>query len=260
MVAATCAVIFLLITKSGLPRKEDIPRIALAGAIGFGVYHPLFNFAEQTVASGAAAVVIASSPIFAATLSTIFLKERLNFMTILGIAFSFMGVIVISLGSQADLGAVAVGRFYFDPRVFLLVLCAFSTAVYMVISKTLLHRYEGLQLTSYLIIAGVVPLLVFSPALLKELPHVSNTTYAAVVYLGIAPAFLSYGLWNKALAFVPATQLSVFLNFQPLLASVIAWVLLREIPTTLTWIGGVIAIIGVGIVQKFGKAPVAEEI
>lgn len=260
LVAAACAVAYLVITKRGLPHKQDLGRIALAGLIGFGIYHPLFNFAEQTVAAGAAAVIIASSPIFAATLSTIFLKERLNLMTIVGIAFSFAGVVVISLSGQADAGAFVVGNLNFDPRVLLLIFCAFSTATYMIISKSLLHRYEGLQLTSYAIIAGVIPLLIFLPTLLKELPQVSGSTYAAVVYLGIAPAFISYGFWNKALACVPATQLSVFLNFQPLVASGIAWVWLREVPTSLTWVGGIIAIIGVSIVQRFGKTPVIEEL
>lgn len=260
LVAGVCAVIYLVAAKKGLPRKEDLLKIFLSGLIGFGIYHPLFNFAEQTVASGAAAVVIASSPIFTATLSTLFLKERLNFMTILGIAFSFAGVVVISLGGQVATGSIAVGALYLDPRVLLLVVCALATATYMVISKSLLHHYEGLQLTSYTILAGILPLLIFAPTLGRELPHVSSSTYIAVLYLGIAPAFLSYGFWNKALAYVPATQLSVFLNFQPLVASAIAWVWLKEIPTSLTWIGGVIAIIGVSIVQRSGKIPIPEEL
>ena len=51
---------------------------------------------------------------------------------------------------------------------------------------------------------------------------------------------------------MPAGLLSSFLYLSPVIASVIAWVWLRELPTLLTIVGGAIAIAGVIVVQTKG--------
>ena len=76
----------------------------------------------------------------------------------------------------------------------------------------------------------------------------------AVIYLGIFPAAIAYVLWNYALARMPASLLSSFLYLSPVLASLIAWVWLGEVPALLTLVGGAIAILGVILVQTKGYA------
>lgn len=243
--AAIVAIGYLVVTKKPFPAKEDLPRIMLAGFFGFTLYHVLLNSAEQTVQAGAAAVIIAASPIFTALMSTVFLKERLTVWGWVGIGFSFLGVIFIALSGS--------GGFGFDPNALLLVVCAFATASYMVLSKKPLQKYPGIQFTSYAIIAGTIPMLFFAPSLAKEMQVAHASSIIAIIYLGIFPGFLAYGLWNVVLSKMPTTALAVFLNFQPLSAAGIAWAWLGEIPTALTWAGGVAAITGVFIVQRFGE-------
>lgn len=243
--ASIMAIGYLLVFRKGLPAKKDIVRIFIAGFFGIFVYHPLLNFCEQTVQAGAAAVIIASSPIFTALISTWYLKEKLTIWGWVGIASSFVGVVLISFGGPSGV--------IIDPRALLLIVCALATSIYMVLSKRPLRTYGGVQFTAYAIIAGTLPMLIFAPQLGAEIQTAPLPSTLAVVYMGIAPGFLAYAMWNVALKRMPATALAVFLNFQPLSAGLIAWIWLSEIPTMWTVIGGIIAITGVVLVQRYGE-------
>lgn len=237
--------LYALATRSRLPDVRDLPLIALAGFVGISVYHVTLNFGEQTVPSAAAALIISSSPVFTAMLSTRFLGERLTGWGWTGILASFAGVALISLGHGEGVS--------FDPNALLILVAAVAASLYMTVSKRPLRRYTGLEFTTFAIWAGTVPMLVFLPGLLRQAPAAELSATVAVVFLGLFPGVLSYVLWNHALSKMPASSLAAFLNFQPVNAAVIAWVWLREVPSVLTIVGGAVAIGGVLLVQTRGQ-------
>ena len=158
----------------------------------------------------------------------------------------------------------------FEPAALLVLLAAVSTAGYFIVSKHVLRRYSPLESTAYAIWAGTVPMLVFAPGLVRQMPHAAPSATLAVVYLGVFPAAIAYVLWNYALARMPASLLSTFLYLspvlqaakrgdatalRPVLAMLIAWVWIGEVPAVLTIVGGLVAIGGVIIVQTMGQTP-----
>lgn len=237
---------FALITRMRMPERRDLGTIALAGIVGISIYHVALNVGEQTVPSAAAALIISSSPVFTALLSTRFLGERISPMGWGGVAASFLGVALISFGHGSGLS--------FDLNAALILLAAVSTSLYMIVSKPPLARYTGLEFTSYAIWAGTLPLLVFAPGLSRQLPVAAEPAVGAVLFLGVFPGAIAYVLWSQALREMPASRLAVFLNFQPVNAAVIAWIWLRETPSLLTMVGGTIAVAGVVIVQRAARA------
>lgn len=244
-VAAIVALGYLIIARQGFPRKEDIVRIALAGFLGISVYHFCFNYGEQAVPAGAASILIAFAPIFVALLSSVFLKERLKAWGWAGVLCSFIGVGIV--------GISATTGFHIDIHALALLGSALATSIYFVLSKELLTRYSGIQLTSYVIIAGAVALLVFAPQLMQDVQTASTGATLAAFYIGIFPGFLAYASWSIALAHLPAAKVTVFLNAEPFFAAAIAWAWLGEIPSSLVIVGGIIAIIGVLMVQLTGE-------
>jgi drug/metabolite transporter (DMT)-like permease len=66
---------------------------------------------------------------------------------------------------------------------------------------------------------------------------------------------LAYVLWVYGLTRLPASNLSSFLYLSPVLAIGIAWVWLREIPTWLSLIGGLITIAGVALANLRRRSP-----
>ncbi|MHB0979455.1 MAG: DMT family transporter [Thermoleophilia bacterium] len=228
-----------------LPRPRDLPMIFLLGLLGVTVYHLGLNYGEVTVSAGAASLMIAAVPIFTALLATAFLKERLRPVGWIGILASFCGVALVALGEGDGMS--------FDPRAVLVLLAAVSGAHYFVLQKPLLRTYGPLRLTTYAIWAGTLPLLVFFPGMLRSLGTASAAATISVAYLGVFPAAIAYVTWNYALSRSPASLVASFLYLPPVLTILIAWVWIGELPTVLTVVGGVVAVLGVFIVNTRGR-------
>lgn len=244
--ASTVLALYAFAKRMRLPDRSELPLIGLTGFLGISVYHVALNFGEMTVQAGAASLLISAAPVFTALLSVAVLKERLTGIGWLGILLAFAGVALIALSGGRGLR--------FTPGALLILLAATVAAVYSILSKQLLRRHAALEFTCYSIWAGTLPLLVFLPGLLRRLPVAAPQATFAVIYLGIFPAAIAYVLWNYALARMPASLLSSFLYLSPVLASLIAWVWLGEVPALLTLVGGAIAILGVILVQTKGYA------
>ncbi len=242
--ASLVLALYAVATRMRLPDLADLPQLGLAGFLGISVYHVALNFGEVTVNAGAASLLISAGPVFTALLSTLFLRERLTRIGWTGILVAFAGVTLIALSGGKGLR--------FTPGALLILLAAGVAAIYATLSKPFLRRYDPIAFTCYSIWAGTLPLLLFLPGLLRQLPVAAPPATFAVIYLGLFPGAIAYVLWNHALARMPASLLSSFLYLSPVLASLIAWLWLGELPALLTIVGGAIAIVGVILVQTRG--------
>jgi drug/metabolite transporter (DMT)-like permease len=95
--------------------------------------------------------------------------------------------------------------------------------------------------------------------LVRDLQTAPLSATIAAGYLGIFPAALGYVTWAYTLARVPAARAASFLYLVPAVTLGIAWIWLGEWPTWLALLGGAIAILGVVIVNLFGKSATTEK-
>ena len=65
--------------------------------------------------------------------------------------------------------------------------------------------------------------------------------------------------WTYALSRAPASRVTSFLYVNPVIAAGLAYFWLGEVPTSLTVVGGGIALLGVIVVNTLGKVSVAEK-
>jgi drug/metabolite transporter (DMT)-like permease len=228
-----------------LPSLRDIPTLLFLGFFGVTIYHIGLNFGEITVTAGSASLLIATVPVFTAFLAYIFLGYRLNRWGWLGIGISLFGVLLVTLGEG--------GGMEFDLGSLLILIAAVSTSVYFVFQKPLLKKYGALALTTYVIWAGTLFMLVFLPGLFQAILAAPLHSTLSVVYLGVFPGALAYVTWTQALCKASTSLVSSFLYLSPVLAIFFGWLLLNEIPNPISLVGGGISLLGVMLVNFYSR-------
>jgi drug/metabolite transporter (DMT)-like permease len=246
--AAVLVVGWLIYRRPTRPTLYDSMLFALSGFLGIASYNALLNTAELSVAPGAAAFIMSTSPIFTAILAKLFLGEKLNRLGWLGSLFSFAGIGLIACG-QPDGLAPGSGAT-------LILLAALASSIYFVLQRRLIPVYGPLASTAYTLLAGALLLSPWLPGAIGALaaPSASASTLGAVLVLGIFPAALGYAAWTVALGHFGAARATNFLYLVPAIATALSMYLTGERPGVTTITGGAMTIAGVAFVAWRGRA------
>ena len=245
-----CAfLLIILLQKKRFPKiqKKDIIPIFILGFSGVIIYHIGLNYGEQFISPGTASLIIATIPIQIIILASIFLKEKIGLIKILGIIIALLGVLVISIWGKKDasleinyiLGAVAV------------LIAALMGAIYTIAGKKLLDRYSGLSLTVYAILFGSIGLIPFiNMSLFEQVSKMSINGWFAILFLGLCSTVIGYVIWYVALKIKTASELGVYLYAIPVLSTIFSFFIFKEGITLMFIIGGLLVITGLVIVNR----------
>src|SRR5699024_2005542 len=158
-----------------LPKKGDLIRILLLGWVGITIYHTGLTFGVQTISAGTASMIVGSAPIFTAIIAVIFLKERLHVFGWIGISVGFIGIVLITLGSEGSSFTIEKGAIY-------MLIATIATSIFFVFQKPLLTKYKPIELTAYFTWAGTLPLLIFAPGLMESIQISTLEAKVAAVF------------------------------------------------------------------------------
>lgn len=229
-----------VITRIRLPRAADLPRIAAAGLLGFALYQGLLVHGQAGVSATMAGFLINMNPAFTTVIAVALGREKASWATWTGLALCSAGLFVMAQGRGGitdGLGSAAL----------LVVAAALSFALYTLVSKPLLARYSPLEVTTYCLVAGVAPFVLFAPGSLDALRAADLRSLVDLVYLALLPGGLAYVLWTHAVKGLPVGLASRFLYLIPVLGMPVAWVWVGEVPGWATVVGGLVTLAGVAL-------------
>ena len=217
----------------------------LAGLSGFSLYLVFFNLGLVTLDSATASVISATCPIFTAIAASKIYHEKIKPIGWIMMLCAFIGVVVLLVwdnGFHIKIGALWV------------LLLSILFAFYNLLDRKLTSiGYTSMEKVTYATMWGAVQSLVFLPSAAHDMVHASLTANLAAIMLGVLATALAYFFWGRALSLTDKTSTVtnyIFLN--PLIASVIGVLLLREVPTPATFAGGIIIVVSVVIFSLKG--------
>jgi drug/metabolite transporter (DMT)-like permease len=238
LVALTVLGVAMLVRREPRPALRDLPRILAFGTLFLAVYSVLLNVAEQDVDAGTAAMVINTGPILITVLAGVFLKEGFPRGLLSGCVLAFAGCVLIGLsGSRSgSLGGIL-----------LLVVAAVAYASAVVIQKPALVRVSPLSVTWYGCACATVVLLPFGPALVRSL---DSGAIGWILYLGLGPTALGFATWAYALRHTTAGRLAALAYLIPVVAILLGWAVLGQVPAGPALVGGALCLAGVVLARR----------
>jgi len=252
VVGSVCLGAFAL--SRGLPRptgREWVSIVAI-GVLWFGIYNVTLNAGEQEIDAGTAVMLIQVSPVLVALLAAVFLDERFTTYLGLGLALAFGGVALIATASGGSTDRSITG----------VVLCLVAAVVYsvsLVLQKPLVARLSALHVTWLACTIGAVVCLPFAGQLVDDVRDASATDIWWVVYLGVFPTAIAFTTFAFALSKMTASSLGVTTYLVPPITIVMGWLFLDEVPPTMAYVGGALALVGVAVARRKPRT-VADEV
>ncbi len=244
------APIFLAKRKHLVSKDVKLPYvyILLLGLTGITLYYLFFNVSLKYTTASQGALIQGIIPFAIAVIAAIMLKEKNTATQKIGIALSVLGVLLVGfVSSDNDTARNAItGNL-------LMVAATVSWAFYTVISKKITH-INSLVVTSLATFIGTV---LFIPVAWIEVKNtsfsyaqVSAGAWFSIIYLGAMASALSYFLYNRALETMTASQVGAFINLDPIIGAIIAFIFLDEQITWLQIIGAILVLLGIYFSSK----------
>jgi drug/metabolite transporter (DMT)-like permease len=230
--------------------REMVPRFALLALVFYALFPLSFNIGLRFTEASRGALMLATMPVWSAVMARKAVGERLLPLQIGGVVLSIAGIAVAF--AERGLFVGADGRAILGDA--LLLLTAFWGALYGVLSKRALARCSALTVTTYPMLIGTAYLLPVAivEGLSPAVATLGGTTLGLVLFVAILGGAVAFYLWTAALSRLTPTQVAVYVNINPLVATALGALLLDERLSILFAAGFAVVVGGVLMVNRPG--------
>ncbi|WP_224552607.1 EamA family transporter [Pectobacterium versatile] len=220
--------LLLLLFTRRFPARRDWWRVLVLGALNIGVFQALLFVAAYRLPGGLAAVLGAIQPLLVMVLVWAVDHRAPRLATLWSAIIGVVGMAILLLSPQTTFEPVGVAA-------------ALLGAVCMATGVWLTRRWQldlpVLPLTGWQLFLGGLMLAPVAWVVDAPLPALTLSQYAAYIYLCLAGAVISYGLWFRGITRLPTIAVASLGLLSPLTAVVLGWVLLSQSMTGTAFLG-----------------------
>lgn len=248
--AARLTIAALILTPLTLPRyldhlrqltRRDLLLVSVSGLF-LALHFILWITSLELTSVLISVVLVTTSPLWAALLETLFLKSRLTRLVMIGLMLAIGGGIMIGLPDQE--GAFSFGSNPLLGSLFALG-GAVAVAIYLVIGRSVRPK---LPLLPYIwLVYGIAALFALLAVLLagSQITGYTPEGYLLLLAVALFPQLIGHSSFNYALKHLSATYVGVASQLEPVSSALLAFIVFREIPSSLQLLGSAVILVGV---------------
>jgi drug/metabolite transporter (DMT)-like permease len=205
--------LLMLINRREKIQVKDFGRLILCGLFGVAINQLCFFHGLNLSSSINSGIIMAVNPIMVLLLSFLLLKDKPSLINSLGILLGAVGAILLTWRGSSGSTDSWIGDIF-------LFINAMSYAIYLVIAKPLMQRYNPLTVITWVFSFGLLFVLAFPPTiqdLLQTNLEIPAVIWLKIAYVVVGVTFLTYLLTMYGLKYLSPSVSSAYIYTQPIL-------------------------------------------
>jgi drug/metabolite transporter (DMT)-like permease len=201
---------------------HDLRLIVLIGIIGNTISIVTQETGTWLSSAQTGVVITSSTPTFMIIFAWLILKEKLTRVKVISVVMATIGVVMI-VGVHLTGNNILLG-------VLSLIIAALAWALMSVLVKQV-KIYTSLQttiLSTTVAIICLTPFVLRNSATILKINFFEPKTILCLLYLGAVSTAAAFVMWNKGLTMVSASVSGLFFLLQPIVGTLLGWLLLNE--------------------------------
>ncbi|MGE5042050.1 MAG: DMT family transporter [Candidatus Levyibacteriota bacterium] len=228
-------------------KPKDFFKLILIGFFGIFVNIAFFFLGLPYAPSINASIIGSAGPIFIILATMYIVRHKVKRKIILGAYVGLLGVLVLIFVPliRSGIQIAAVGNAFF-------IISVLGTVIQTMIARRMLKKYDSMPVTFWSFFIGT---LFFVPFFINEvhtygfLPNLGYQGIIGILFGTLLSSTIAYHLYYWSLKYLHATEVSVFVYMDPVIAILLAGPLLGEHPDFTFLIGSVLVFGGIFIAE-----------
>ncbi|WP_238403862.1 DMT family transporter [Paenibacillus paridis] len=221
-------------------------RLLTASGIMLALHFLLWMASLRLTTVASSTVILTLEPVMVMLGSYWVFRTKANRMMLCGMGIALIGSVIIASGDFSLSGDALLGDI-------LSLLGAAAVAVHMLIGKQLRNDMSAFAYNFWVFLLAATALAFYNIVRGNSFTGYSPKEWGIFLLLAIVPTLFGHYLFNWLLKHMSAAAVSMSVLGEPVIASLLAWALLKEALTAYQLAAGVLILFGVWLFIRHGK-------
>lgn len=240
--------------------KKDIGLFILSAFFGIALNQLLFFKGLEYTTPISGSIIMTTTPIAVLLIAVISAREKLTKFKFIGLILGFAGAIMLILSGKNNL----ITEYARNPALgnTLILINAISYAIYIVISKRLILKYDSIVFMKWVFTIGFLMVLPFGFQQVIEAKWIemNREVILSIIFILIFVSCLTYYFNTIGLKNLPPSSVGMYIYSQPVFAVIVAILLESDKLSLIKVISTILIFVGVYLVSMRNKSHKNERI